>query len=337
MKYSFVIPVYNRPEEVGELLASLAQQSFRDFEIVLVEDGSSLKSDQIAEKYKEQLAIHYFFKPNEGRSKARNYGLDRAQGDYLIVLDSDCIIPEDYLKIVDHHLGLRDLDAFGGPDAALPNFTPLQKAINYAMTSLITTGGIRGKKKKVAPYQARSFNMGFRKEVYHKLGGFKTMIGEDIDLSIRIHQAGFRLELISEAFVYHKRRTSFQQFYKQVNRFGQGRVNLMRLYPQTSRWVYGLPSMFLLFCLSIPVSAFIDLRLTGFLGAILGLYIALIFSDSLNRHKNIQVAGLSVVAVFIQMFSYGSGFLKELLLVRKARVDDWHYDKPSLSNTPKAE
>jgi len=219
--YSVVIPVYNRPEEVRELLNSLAEQTFKHFEVLIIEDGSSVKCQDVVLSFKDRLNINYFFKENSGQGFTRNYGFERAKGDYFIVFDSDCIIPNHYFKTVDDFLESNEIDSFGGPDSAHPSFNTLQKAISYSMTSPFTTGGIRGNKKHVGKFHPRSFNMGISKQVFEKTRGYKlTRMGEDIEFSIRVINSGFKTALIESAFVYHKRRTSLSQFYKQLHFFG---------------------------------------------------------------------------------------------------------------------
>ena len=224
MRYSVIIPVYNRPDEVDELLQSLTQQSFKDFEVIVVEDGSSIPCKPVTEKYQELLDVHYYDKPNSGPGQTRNYGVERSKGEYLIILDSDCILPEGYFLAVEEELQHEAADAFGGPDRAHESFTNIQKAINYSMTSFFTTGGIRGGKKKMDKFYPRSFNMGVRQEVYQALGGFSRMrFGEDIDFSIRIFKGGYTCRLFPGAWVYHKRRTDFRKFFKQVHNSGIAR------------------------------------------------------------------------------------------------------------------
>uniref|UniRef100_UPI003FF02034 glycosyltransferase n=1 Tax=Prevotella sp. TaxID=59823 RepID=UPI003FF02034 len=221
MKYSFIVPVYNRPDEVDELLDSLTRQTLTGFEVIVVEDGSAVPCAEVCRKYADRLDLHYFDKPNSGPGQSRNYGVERAQGEYVIILDSDVVLPEDYLQAVDDELRRSPADAFGGPDSAHPSFTDTQKAISYSMTSFFTTGGIRGGKKKLDKFYPRSFNMGVRREVYQRLGGFSRMrFGEDIDFSIRIFKAGCRCRLFPEAWVWHKRRTDFRKFFRQVYNSG---------------------------------------------------------------------------------------------------------------------
>ena len=231
--FSVIIPVYNRPDEVRELLESLSKQTLKDFEVLLIEDGSVNRCDTVAQEFDKDLNICYFYKENSGRSLTRNYGMERASGEYLIFFDSDCIIPERYFEIVKARLEEDYVDCFGGPDAAHTSFSNLQKAISYSMTSFFTTGGIRGGKKGMEKFTPRTFNMGFSKEVYKRVGGFKDMFGEDIDLSLRIQKAGFHTVLIRDAFVYHKRRVSFRSFYRQVSVFGRARVDLYLLHPES--------------------------------------------------------------------------------------------------------
>lgn len=233
-KYSVVIPVYNRPDEVDELLQSLCGQTYRDFEVVVVEDGSAIPCKLVVEKYAEMLDVHYFEKPNSGPGQTRNYAAERSRGEYLLILDSDCILPETYLAAVEAELQREPADAFGGPDRAHDSFSDVQKAINYAMTSFFTTGGIRGGKKKMDKFYPRSFNMGVRAEVYKALGGFSAMrFGEDIDFSIRIFKGGYRCRLFPEAWVWHKRRTDLKKFFKQVHNSGIARIDLYKKYPES--------------------------------------------------------------------------------------------------------
>ena len=247
MRYSVIIPVYNRPDEVDELLQSLTAQHFKDFEVVVVEDGSSVPCEKIVNQYQGKLDIHYYNKPNSGPGQTRNYGAERSNGEYLIILDSDCILPEGYLDAVEKELQTAPADAFGGPDRAHSSFTDIQKAINYSMTSFFTTGGIRGGKKKMDKFYPRSFNMGVRREVYQALGGFSNMrFGEDIDFSIRIFKGGYQCRLFPDAWVYHKRRTDFKKFFKQVHNSGIARINLYKKYPESLKVVHLLPAVFTL-------------------------------------------------------------------------------------------
>lgn len=313
-KYSIIVPVFNRPEETAELLDSLAKQSFKDFELLLVEDGSAQKSEHLVEQYAGGVAIQYFFKENTGPSDSRNFGMKQATGDYFLFFDSDCGLPEDYLQNLDDQLLKRGLDAFGGPDNAHESFSDTQKAINYAMTSFFTTGGIRGGKKQLDKFQPRSFNMGFSKDVYQKVGGFSDIHpGEDPDLSYRIMDAGFKVGLIREAYVYHKRRIDFGKYIKQVYKFGVVRVILNKWHPEKKGLVFYLPSLFLLGSVALVLGAVI---LTTWLLVPLLFFAVLILFDSMLKTKSLFISIKAVFASFIQLYGYGYGFLKSFVLIK---------------------
>lgn len=307
MLFSIIVPVYNRPQEVDELLDSLCRQRLKDFEVIVVEDGSTERCDSVCERYQSQLALSYFFKPNSGPGPSRNYGAERSQGDYLIILDSDVIVPENYLETIQAELDREPADAFGGPDRAHPSFTTIQKAINYSMTSFFTTGGIRGGKQKLDKFYPRSFNLGIRKDVYEALGGFAPMrYGEDIDLSTRIFKAGYRCRLFPDAWVYHKRRVKFSAFFRQVRHSGEARVILKHKYPETFKLVHLLPAAFVLGNVLLVLLGLLHHWL-WFLPILL--YITMVFTDSLIKNKSLKVALLSVPAAYCQLFGYGLGFL----------------------------
>ena len=306
MKYSFIIPVYNRPDEVDELLDSLTRQTLQDFEVIIVEDGSSVPCKDITDKYTSLLNIHYFNKPNSGPGQTRNYGVDRANGEYMLILDSDCILPETYLEEVGKELERREADAFGGPDRAHESFTDVQKAINYAMTSFFTTGGIRGGKKKMDKFYPRSFNMGVRKDVYQALGGFSKMrFGEDIDFSIRIFKGGYRCRLFPEAWVWHKRRTDLKKFFKQVHNSGIARINLYKKYPESLKLVHMLPAIFTMGVVFLLLASLV----CGWSLSLLLLFALIICIDSSIQNRSLKIGLLSVAASFIQLTGYGTGFL----------------------------
>lgn len=317
MKYSIIIPVYNRPDEADELLLSLTKQTSKDFEVVIVEDGSSVPCKDVVDKYDGQLDIKYYHKENGGPGPARNYGVERAQGEYVLILDSDCVIPEGYIAAVEAELKANPCDAFGGPDAAHDSFTPVQKAISYSMTSFFTTGGIRGGKKKGAmdKFYPRSFNMGVKRSVYNELHGFSKMrFGEDIDFSYRIVEAGHPSRLFPEAWVWHKRRTDFRKFFKQVFNSGIARINLEKRHPGTMKLVHMLPMVFTvgvigLVLLAIMAVVFIPDYCWIPLIPLL-LYALLIFVDSSRQNKSLKVGVLSVPAAFVQLMGYGLGFIK---------------------------
>jgi glycosyltransferase involved in cell wall biosynthesis len=303
--YSVIIPVYNRPQEVRELLESLSRQSVKTFEVIIVEDGSTLSCREVIETFATTLAITYHVKPNTGRSDSRNAGMQLAKGDYFIFFDSDCIIPSDYFVRLTEHLDADYSDCFGGPDAAHQSFSGLQKAINYAMTSFLTTGGIRGGKQAMEAFKPRTFNMGFSRAVYESVGGFNNMLGEDIDLSIRIAQAGFRVSLYREVFVYHKRRINFSKFYRQVRNFGTARINLALLHKGSLKPVHALPALFLVGGAGVAVAACFSLWALLIPAA----YTLLLFIDALAKTKGVKTAVLSVCAACLQLTGYGWGFL----------------------------
>lgn len=309
LAFSIIVPVYNRPKEIDELLFSLTNQNFEDeYEIIIVEDGSDNSSEDIVEKYSSSLNIKYYYKDNSGAGMSRNYGMSRATGNYFIILDSDVILPNTYLSSVKNALLNNFTDAFGGPDKAHESFTPLQKAINYSMTSVFTTGGIRGKKKSVGKFQPRSFNMGISKEAFEKTKGFNHYkVGEDIDLSFRLWNKGYDTQLIAEAYVYHKRRTSIKQFFKQTFSFGTARPELNRRFPSTKKITYWFPSVFILgLDLGIVLLFFDYSKLLLFYLA----YFILLFFDSLAQNKSFKVAYLSIITTLTQFYGYGLGFFK---------------------------
>jgi len=304
--FSVIIPVYNRPGEVEELLDSLTKQTEKNFEIIIIEDGSVEKCEEIVKSYSEKLNIKYFFKENTGPGTSRNYGAKRASGNYFIIFDSDCIIPENYIKIVKTKLYKNYTDAYGGPDRAHKNFTNFQKAINYSMTSFFTTGGIRGKSEKIDKFYPRSFNMGYSKEVFQKTGGFSKMrFGEDIDMSIRILNSGFNTKLFKEAFVFHKRRTNIKQFFKQVYNSGIARINLFKKYPESLKLIHSVPSFFVLGIILILIFSV----KFPFLLIFIFLHILILFFDASFKNKSIVIGLLSILTSYIQLTGYGLGFL----------------------------
>ena len=307
IKISFIIPVFNRPKEVEELLSSMEAQSLTDFEIIIVEDGSSEKCEEVVQKYKNRISVQYFYKDNSGPGQSRNYGAEKATGNYFVFLDSDCVLPPDYFKIIFNQLLLNYKDAFGGPDMAHTDFSDLQKAINYSMTSFFTTGGIRGGSEKLGKFHPRSFNMGYSRKVFEKTGGFSTMrFGEDIDMSIRIIKAGFSTSLIKEAAVYHKRRTSLIQFYKQVMNSGIARINLYKRHPESLKIIHFTPALFVLGLILCLAASFFCLSLV-----ILPLFYAFVLLfDATLKNKSFRVGCLSLAAGFIQLFGYGVGFIR---------------------------
>ena len=325
MKYSIIVPVFNRPDEVDELLQSLTEQTLKDFEVIIVEDGSQKPCKDVCDKYAERLDLKYFMKPNSGPGQSRNYGAERARGEWLIVLDSDVVLPRTYIEEVEREMNRQPADAFGGPDSAHPSFTPTQKAISYSMTSFFTTGGIRGGKKKLDKFFPRSINMGIRRDIYQQLGGFSKMrFGADIDFSYRIVEAGYQPRLFPEAWVWHKRRTDFRKFFRQVYNSGIARINLEKRHPGTMKLVHLLPMVFTVgVILLVLVSAFgrammhydADNWHTWYWVALLPwvpivLYSLLIFIDSSIKNHSLIIGLKSVGAAFVQLMGYGFGFLE---------------------------
>lgn len=311
--YSLIIPVYNRPQELDELLACIQTQEFKDFEVIVIEDGSTEDASAIIDKYKDAFSLAYYVKENGGQGFARNYAFERAKGDYFIILDSDALLEPNYLTEVDKAVKEQGLDLFGGPDQDHLSFTPIQKAISYSMTSFFTTGGIRGKEKNIGgQFHPRSFNMGISRKVYEATGGFKiTRMGEDIEFSIRCISLGFKSGLIPKAFIYHKRRTDFRQFYKQLHFFGRARINISRFFPKELKAVHFFPFLFFSYyvltgiaLLAMPVYGLI--LLSGIVA-----YSLLIFIAALMSTKSIRIATLSIFAANIQLFAYGKGFAEE--------------------------
>ena len=323
MKYSVIVPVFNRPDEVDELLQSLTGQTLKDFEVIIVEDGSERDCRAVTEKYADALDVKYYAKRNSGPGQSRNYGAERASGEYLIVLDSDVVLPPGYMQAVDDELRREPADAFGGPDCAHPSFTDTQKAISYSMTSFFTTGGIRGGKKKLDKFYPRSFNMGIRRDVYMRLGGFSRMrFGEDIDFSIRIFKAGCRCRLFPGAWVWHKRRTDMRKFFRQVYNSGIARINLYKKYPESLKLVHLLPMVFTVGVIGLVLTSAVGRVLMEFddihrwyaLCALPWLpiiaYCIVIAADSAVQNRSMKIGLLSVGAAFTQLMGYGFGFIE---------------------------
>lgn len=312
MFFSIIIPLYNRPQEINELLNTLTRQTYLQFEVLVIEDGSENDAKDIVNSYSDKLDISYYFKENEGQGFARNYGFAHAKGDYFVVFDSDCLIPEDYLDTVKDYLLEHQLDAYGGPDGAHQSFTSVQKAISYSMTSPFTTGGIRGNKQHIGQFHPRSFNMGISREVWEKTGGFiLTRLGEDIEFSIRVHSLGFKIGLIPGAIVFHKRRTSFTQFYKQLHFFGRARINIYKHFPSELKLVHFFPAFFTIFLLLSVILNLLKHPLAAFCNIMLALYVLLIFFHSLTINRSVKVAFLSILASFVQLTAYGHGFMED--------------------------
>jgi len=314
MLFSIIVPVYNRPDEVADLLDSLEAQTDGGFEIVIVEDGSTVPcleaepeaGGNLRVKGREGLRLKYYRKPNEGRSIARNYGMARADGDFFVFVDSDCILPPGYIASLRRSLAASPADCFGGPDAAHSSFSKTQKAINYAMTSFLTTGGIRGGKVSMEKFTPRTFNMGFSREVYDRVGGFREMFSEDIDMSTRIRLAGFRTMLFPDVYVYHKRRVDMRKFWKQVHVFGMSRITLELLYPGSMKLVHWLPAVFTVGAVALIVGSFF----CKWLLIPLLVYVLALFVGAMAATRSLDIAGRAVVAAMVQLTGYGTGFIK---------------------------
>ena len=323
MKFSVIVPVYNRIDEVRELLESLAAQSVKNFEVILVEDGSTEPCHAEADRAKSRgLDVQYHFKENEGRSIARNYGMERATGDYLVFFDSDCVIPPDYFKNLEKALDARPLDCFGGPDAAHESFSDTQKAINYSMTSFLTTGGIRGGKVQLEKFVPRTFNMGFSRKVYETVGGFREMFSEDIDMSTRIRNAGFSVGLIQNP-VWHKRRVDFKKFFRQVYVFGKSRITLKLLYPGSLKAVHTLPAIFVL---GVVALVLLGIFVSPWFLLPLGIYFLAVFIGAIIATRRLKIAAMAVPAAIIQLGGYGIGFIQDfttkIVLGRGRNLDE---------------
>ena len=331
MKYSIIIPVYNRPEEVNELLQSLTKQTYRDMEVIIVEDGSTVTCESVVRNYAGKLQLRYYTKENSGPGMTRNFGAEHSQGDFLIILDSDCVLPAGFLQAIEDELMRKDCDAWGGPDRAHDGFSSVQKAINYSMTSFLTTGGIRGGKKQMdKKFYPRSFNMGVRRSLYRQLDGFSSMrFGEDIDLSLRIYKSNANCRLFPDAWVWHKRRTDFKKFFRQVHNSGIARINLMKRHPGSLKLVHLLPAVFTLgvfaclfllligggltaltLCPNVLIHYNLGMALTLAGLVPLLLFSFVVFVDSSFRNKSCKVGVLSIWASFIQLLGYGTGFLR---------------------------
>lgn len=318
-RFSVIVPVYNRVDEINDLLESLSAQTCRDFEVIIVEDGSTEPCGDLVRSFAGKVDVRYFYKPNEGRSIARNYGIDRSSGDYLVFFDSDCVIPRDYFAILSAELDRQPLDCFGGPDAAHESFTPVQKAISFAMTSFLTTGGIRGGKVQMEKFVPRSFNMGYSRKVYDTVGGFREMFSEDIDMSTRIRQAGFSIGLIHPAHVFHKRRVDFARFWRQVYVFGMSRITLKLLYPDSLKLVHTLPALAVIIGVMLVL---LGIFVTPWFLLPIGIYLLAIFLSAWIATRSLGIALRAVPASVVQICGYGCGFIKAFftkIILRRGR------------------
>lgn len=318
LHFSIIVPVYNRPDEMREFLESLANQTDKNFEVMVMEGDSTIPCKDVCKDFSSKLNIRYIHEPNSGRSRRRNLGVEMASGNYCLLFDSDCIIPPNYISNVRELLSKNYVDCYGGPDNADESFSDTQKAINYSMTSIMTTGGIRGGMKNSDKFLPRSFNMGFSKAVYEKVGGYREMIGEDIDLSMKIKEAGFKTALFKEAYVYHKRKIDFKKFYKQVYTFGKARILLSKLHKNALKLVFLLPVCFVLGNILLVLLSIIFQNALFLLP--IAIYILAIFIESFIKNKSIKIAFLSIATSYIQLFGYGFGFLDELMTCRASKA-----------------
>lgn len=321
MYFSLIIPVYNRPFEIGELLDSLSATTYaKPFEVVVVEDGSTESSADVVALFREKLHISYYEKPNSGPGDSRNYGMARAQGDYFLIFDSDCLIPAQYLDEVDKALSNHFVDCFGGPDAAHGSFSDVQKAINFAMTSILTTGGIRGGSESLARFQPRSFNMGLSRRAFEATGGFgRIHPGEDPDLAIRLWEKGFQTALLSRAYVYHKRRIDWEKFHIQVNKFGKTRPILDSWHPQFAKATFAMPSLFLITAV-LSVLLWILFGFDWLLKGVLAYFVVGWIWATLQT-RSLKIGMYAVAAIAIQFYGYGSGYLESFVKIRLLKRD----------------
>ena len=305
--FSLIVPVYNRPDEIADLLESLSRQTDKDFELVLTEDGSTVPCREEVERYADRLDIQYFSKSNEGRSIARNHGMQHARGEYFVFVDSDCILPPDYFESLRRQLSQTGADCFGGPDAAHESFTDTQKAINFAMTAFLTTGGIRGGKVQMEKFVPRTFNMGFSRRVWEKVGGFREMFSEDIDMSTRIRQAGFAPQLFRDVRVFHKRRGHLAKFWRQVHVFGMSRITLQLLYPGSMKLVHWLPAVF---TIGAAVLILLGIFVSPWWLLPLGVYIVALWISAIAATRSLKIGTMAVGASMVQLLGYGTGFIR---------------------------
>lgn len=319
-KYSVIIPVYNRPNEIRGLLESLASQTRKDFEVLVIDDGSTISSEEVAQGYEKEFPLRYYSKSNSGPGPSRNFGFAHAKGNYFVLFDSDCILPPFYFESVDQALKTDPLDAWGGPDRGHEQFTVPQRAMAYTMSSVLTTGGIRGGRKRVGWFQPRSFNMGISKKVYEQTGGFRfDRYAEDIELSIRIKKAGFRVGLITDAFVFHKRRATFIEFFKQVFNFGKGRALIGKVHPEEVKLTHWFPAVFTAGTVILPILYLAGGLVFQIAGGLFLLYLVIIFLHALISNRHGGVAFLAVVTSLLQMWGYGLGFLAEKFRQKRSR------------------
>ena len=309
--FSVIVPVYNRPDHIRSLLLCLSTQEYKHFEVLVVESGSSIKSDKVVEEFKNTLDISYILKENDGQGFSRNRGMKEAKGDYFIILDSDILLPNSYLEAVNKQLETDYLDAFGGPDKLHPDSSAFQVAVNYCMTSFLTTGGTRGSKTRIQKYYPRSFNMGVSREVYKKVGGFAIpFLGEDIEWSHRIMNAGFKVGLIQDAYVYHERKKTLKAFYQQIHFFGRARININRLVPGSFKIIHLIPFGYVGYAISLLFSKTFFLSI----GFPFIFYNFLVLFTATRQTKNMGIGLYSLISMNVLMFAYAIGMMRELFI-----------------------
>ncbi len=332
MKYSIIVPVFNRPDHIHALLACLVKQTFADFEVLVVESGSSIKSDLVVEEFKSKLNIRYFFKGNDGQGFSRNYGMKNALGDYFIILDSDILVPDQFVENVDAGIKKNKFDAYGGPDRLHPEANDTQKAVDYCMTSMLTTGGTRGKANAVGKFYPRSFNMGVSKAVFEKTQGYKIpFLGEDIEWSRRIMAAGFSTGLIEEAYIFHERKKTISGFYKQMHWFGRARINIFSFYPDTLKLVHFLPLAYAGFQILALLASFLLPNFIFLIWLPILVYHQFVFLDATRKHNSLKISALSTWGACVLMWAYALGMLKGLkdYILKKSKATNFS-DKNSL-------
>lgn len=322
-KFALISPTFKRPDEVTEFLDSLRKLDYpKDkFEIILGDGTPGDELRPLIYPYQKDLPLKIYYEEFLPVSNARNRAAELSTAQFFIFLDSDCIIPEGYLKAVEFFLDAHpQINLFGGPDAASEDFTDLQKAISFSMTSFLTTGGIRGGSSSVTTYHPRGFNMGISAELFNKVGGYDEnfVCGEDVELSMRLIKAGAKSAFIEEAHVFHKRRTSIKQFRRQVFRFGAARPLLAKAHPGNLKITHLFP---LAFTVYRHVSAILFLLVFYFNLSVLSLpfamyvlYMVAVFFSALKK-EGLSVALLAVQTTNTMNAGYGIGFLRNYLEV----------------------
>lgn len=312
MFYSLVIPVFNRPDHIQKLLQCLTRQSFKNFEVIVVESGSTVKSDEVVSHFQGQLNIRYIYKSNEGQGVSRNRGMQEATGDYLIILDSDILLPDHYIETIENHLQKDYLDAFGGPDKLHPESSTFQKAVNFCMTDPLTTGGTRGHNKSIGQYYPRSFNMGVSRKVYEDTGGFSIpFMGEDIEWSARILDKGYKTGLIPGAYVHHERKNSLKGFFKQLFFFGRARINISKLVPGSFKITHLLPLLYCLYVLSLPLICFLLPAWFFIIFLPFLIYNVMILLKAGIQYKSLRIGFFSFILTNTLMLAYSMGMIRE--------------------------